>query len=62
MLPRLIPDTDINRKASEIIEALQREQEREIELLGGIIRGKRALAQGRTQTHEEVMARTAKWA
>ena len=85
MLPRLVPVTDIKRKATEIIEALQREQEpllitehgreaaiqmdvssyrmqeRKIELLEGIIRGQKAMAEGRTQTHEDVMARTAKW-
>ncbi len=85
MLPKLIPVTDMKRKATEIIAALQREQqpllitehgreaailmdvisyrlqERRIELLEGIIRGQRALAEGRTQTHDEVLARTAKW-
>ncbi len=85
MLPRLIPVTDIKRKATEIIETLQREQqpllitehgreaailmdvtsyrmqERKIELLEGIIRGQKALAEGRTQTHEDVIALTAKW-
>jgi prevent-host-death family protein len=85
MLPRLIPVTDIKRKATEIIETLQREQqpllitehgreaailmdvtsyrmqERKIELLEGIIRGQKALAEGRIQPHEDVMARTAKW-
>lgn len=85
MLPRLIPVTDIKRKATEIIAALQQEQEpllitehgreaailmdvasyrmqeRKIALLEGIIRGQQALADGRTLTHEEVMARTAKW-
>jgi prevent-host-death family protein len=85
MLPKLVPVTDIKRRATEIIEALQREQEpllitehgreaailmdltsyrmqeRKIELLEGIIRGQKAMAEGRTQTHEDVMARTAKW-
>jgi prevent-host-death family protein len=85
MLPRLIPVTDVKRKATEIIEALQREQEpllitehgreaailmdvtsyrmreRKLELLEGIIRGQKAMAEGRTLTQEEVMARTAKW-
>jgi len=85
MLPRLVPVTDMKRKATEIIQALQREQqpllitehgreaailmdvtsyrlqERKLELLEGIIRGQRALAECRTQTHDEVMARTAKW-
>ena len=85
MLPRLIPVTDIKRKATEIIEALQREQEpllitehgreaailmdvtsyrmqeRKMELLEGIIRGQKAMAEGRTRTHDEVMARTAQW-
>ena len=85
MLPRLVPVTDIKRKATEIIEALQREQEpllitehgreaailmdvtsyrmqeRKLELLEGIIRGQKAWAEGRVQSHEEVMARTAKW-
>ena len=85
MLPRLIPVTDMKRKATEIIQALQREQEpllitehgreaailmdvtsyrmqeRKIELLEGIIRGQKALTEGRTKTHDEVMARTAKW-
>ena len=86
MLPRLIPVTDIKRKATEIIEALQRDQEpllitehgreaailmdvtsyrmqeRKIELLQGIIRGQKAMTEGRTVTHEEALARTAKWA
>lgn len=86
MLPRLVPVTDIKRKATEIIEALQREQEpllitehgreaailmdvtsyrlqeRKIELLEGIIRGQKALEEGRTLTQEELLARTAKWA
>jgi len=86
MLPRLIPVTDIKRKATEIIEALQRDQEpllitehgreaailmdvtsylmqeRKIELLQGIIRGQKAMTEERTPTHEEAMARTAKWA
>jgi prevent-host-death family protein len=85
MLPRLIPVTDVKRKATEIIEALQREQEpllitehgreaailmdvtsyrmreRKLELLEGIIRGQKAMAEGRTLTQEEVMARTAQW-
>ena len=85
MLPRLVPVTDMKRKATEIIQALQREQqpllitehgreaailmdvtsyrlqERKLELLEGIIRGQQALAEGRTQTQDEVMARTAKW-
>jgi len=86
MLPRLIPVTEIKRKATEIIEGLQRDQEallitehgreaailmdvasyrlqeRKLELLEGIIRGQKAMAEGRTLTHEEVLARTAKWA
>jgi len=86
MLPRLVPVTDIKRKATEIIEALQKDQEpllitehgreaailmdvptyrmqeRKIAILEGIIRGQKALAEGRTLTHAEVMARTAKWA
>ena len=86
MLPRLVPVTDIKRKATEIIAALQKDQEpllitehgreaailmdvatyrmqeRRIAILEGIIRGQRALAEGRTLTHAEVMARTAKWA
>jgi len=85
MLPRLVPVTDIKRKATEIIESLQldqepllitehgreaailmdvasyRMQERKIALLEGIIRGQKALAEGRTVTHKEVLARTAKW-
>jgi len=61
MLPRFIPMTDIKRKDSEILETLQREQERRIELREGIIRGQKAMAEGRAKTHEEVMARTAKW-
>ncbi len=86
MLPRLVPVTDIKRKATEIIAVLQQDQgilvitehgreaavlmdvtsyrmqERKLALLEGIIRGQQALAEGRTRTHEEVMARTAKWA
>lgn len=86
MLPRLIPVTEIKRKATEIIEGLQRDQEallitehgreaailmdvasyrlqeRKLELLEGIIRGQKAMAEGHTLTHEEVLARTAKWA
>ena len=86
MLPRLIPVTEIKRKATEIIACLQRDQEpllitehgreaailmdvtsfrmqeRKIELLEGIIRSQQAMAEGRTVTHEEVLARTAKWA
>lgn len=85
MLPRLVPVTDMKRKATEIIQALQREQEpllitehgreaailmdvtsyrmqeRKLELLEGIIRGQKALTEGRTQTHDEVLARTAQW-
>ncbi|BDU74016.1 type II toxin-antitoxin system Phd/YefM family antitoxin [Mesoterricola silvestris] len=85
MLPKLVPVTDIKRKATEIIEALQqaqepllitehgreaailmdvatyRMQERKIALLEGIINGQRALAEGRTLSHEDVMARTRKW-
>lgn len=85
MLPKLVPVTDIKRKATEIIEALQHEQapllitehgreaailmdvasyrmqERKIALLEGIIKGQKALAEGRTLTHEEVMARLSKW-
>jgi len=38
-----------------------RMQERKIELLEGIIRGQKAMAEGRTLSHEETMARTAKW-
>jgi prevent-host-death family protein len=86
MLPKLVPVTDIKRKATEIIGSLQadqepllitehgreaailmdvasfRLQERKIELLEGIIRGQQALAAGRTVTHEDVLARTSKWA
>ena len=86
MLPSLVPVTDIKRKATEIIAALQRSQEtlvitehgreaavlmdvtsyrmqeRKLALLEGIIRGQQAVAEGRTLSHEEVMARTAKWA
>ena len=86
MLPKLVPVTDIKRKATEIIGLLQieqepllitehgreaailmdvasfRMQERKIALLEGIIRGQKALAEGRTLTHEEVLARTSKWA
>ncbi len=86
MLPRLVPVTDIKRKAMEIISSLQqnqeplvitqhgreaavlmdvtsyRMQERKLALLEGIIRGQQALAEGRTRSHEDVMARTAKWA
>lgn len=86
MLPKLIPVTDIKRKATEIIAALQREQEpilitehgreaailmdvpsyrlqqHKMKLLEGIIRGQRALAEGRTLSHAEVLARTARWA
>lgn len=85
MLPKLVPVTDIKRKATEIIEALQQEQapllitehgreaailmdvasyrmqERKIALLEGIIKGQKALSEGRILTHEEVMARTKKW-
>jgi prevent-host-death family protein len=86
MLPKLIPVTDVKRKATEIIESLQREQEpllitehgreaailmdvatyrlqeRKIALLEGIVRGRQALAEGKVLSHEEVLARTAKWA
>ena len=86
MLPRLVPVTDIKRKATEIIEGLQRDQEpllitehgreaailmdvasyrmqeRKLALLEGIIRGQADLAEGRTVTHEEALARTAQWA
>ena len=86
MLPKLVPVTDIKRKATEIIAVLQRDQEtlvitehgreaavlmdvtsyrmqeRKLALLEGIIRGQQALAEGRTHSHEEAMARTAKWA
>jgi prevent-host-death family protein len=86
MLPKLIPVTEVKRKATEIIEGLQREQEpllitehgreaailmdvatyrmqeRKIALLEGIIRGRQAVADGRVLGHEEVLARTAKWA
>ena len=86
MLPKLIPVTDMKRRATEIIAGLQREQspllitehgreaailmdvasyrlqERKIELLQGIIQGQRALAEGRMLSHEEALARTAKWA
>jgi prevent-host-death family protein len=86
MLPRLIPVTDLKRKATEIIEALQREQEpllitehgreaailmdvtsyriqeRKLELLEGIIRGQKALNEGRILTHGEALDRTSKWA
>lgn len=85
MLPKLVPVTDIKRKATEIIAVLQQDQEtlvitehgreaavlmdvtsyrmqeRKLALLEGIIRGQQALAEGRTRSHEEVMARTAKW-
>jgi prevent-host-death family protein len=85
VLPKLIPVTEIKRKATEIIDNLQREQtpmlitergreaailmdvpsyrlrERQIELLKGIIRGQQCIAEGRMLTHEQVMARTAKW-
>jgi prevent-host-death family protein len=85
LLPKLVPVTDIKRKATEIIAVLQRDQEtlvitehgreaavlmdvtsyrmqeRKLALLEGIIRGQRALAEGRTRSHEEVMAGTAKW-
>lgn len=86
MLPRLVPVTDIKRKATEIIAGLQQDQEplvitqngreaavlmdvtsyrmqeRKLELLEGIIRGQQALADGRTMSHEDMLARTAKWA
>lgn len=86
MLPKLVPVTDIKRKATEIIAVLQRDQEtlvitehgreaavlmdvtsyrmqeRKLALLEGIIRGQQALAEGRTRSQEEVLARTAKWA
>ncbi|MBK9794922.1 MAG: type II toxin-antitoxin system Phd/YefM family antitoxin [Holophagaceae bacterium] len=86
MLPKLVPVTDIKRKATEIIAVLQQDQEtlvitehgreaavlmdvtsyrmqeRKLALLEGIIRGQQALAEGRTHSHKEVMARTAKWA
>ena len=86
MLPKLIPVTEIKRRATEIIASLQHDQvpllitehgreaamlmdvtsyrlqERQIELLKGIIQGRQDLAEGRTVSHEEVMARTAKWA
>jgi prevent-host-death family protein len=86
MLPKLIPVTDIKRKATEIIKSVQREQEpllitergreaailmdvasyrmqeRKMALLEGIIRGQQALASGKVLTHEEVLARTSKWA
>ncbi len=85
MLPKLVPVTDIKRKATEIIAVLQqnqetlvitehgreaailmdvtsyRMQERKLALLEGIIRGQQALAEGRVLTHEEALARTAKW-
>ena len=85
MPPRLIPVTDLKRKATEIIQALQAErepllitehgseaailmdvasyriQERKIELLEGIIRGQKAMTEGRIRTHDEVMALTAQW-
>ena len=35
---------------------------RRLALLLGILRGRKALAEGRTLTHEQVMAKTAKWA
>ncbi len=86
MLPKLVPVTDIKRKATEIIGLLQRDQEtlvitehgreaavlmdlttyrmqeRKLALLEGIIRGQQALAEGRTLSHEEAQARSAKWA
>jgi len=86
MLPKLVPVTDIKRKATEIIEALQQEQtpllitehgreaailmdvasyrlqERKIALLEGIVMGQKALAEGRTVSHEEMLKRTSKWA
>lgn len=85
MPPRLVPVTDLKRKATEIIQALQleqeplliteggreaailmdvtsyRRQERKVELLEGIIRGRKALTEGKTQTHAEVLVRTARW-
>jgi len=85
MLPKLVPVTDIKRKATEIIAALQQDQntlvitqhgreaavlmdvtsyrmqQGKLALLEGIIRGQQALAEGRTLSHKEVMARTAKW-
>jgi len=86
MLPRLVPVTDIKRKATEIIAGLQQDQEplvitehgreaavlmdvtsyrmqeRKLALLEGIIRGQQAISEGRTLSHEDVLARTAKWA
>jgi prevent-host-death family protein len=86
MLPKLVPVTDIKRKATEIIAGLQQDQEtlmitehgreaailmdvvsyrlqeRKLALLEGIIRGQQALAESRTLSHKEVLARTAKWA
>ena len=86
MLPKLVPVTDIKRKATEIIAVLQQDQEtlvitehgreaavlmdvtsyrlqeRKLALLEGIIRGHRAMEKGRTLSHEDVMARTARWA
>lgn len=36
-------------------------QQRRISILEGIARGEKALAEGRTMTHEEVERRLAKW-
>lgn len=86
MLPKLVPVTDVKRRATEIIAALQQDQEpllitehgreaavlldvtsyrmqlRKLELLEGILRGQQAVADGRVLDHQDVLARTAKWA
>jgi predicted transcriptional regulator len=56
MLPKRIPVTDLEGRTGD------RLLERRIELLEGILQGRQDLAEGRTVSHEEVMARTARWA
>ena len=60
MLPKVAPFIDFKCKGAELAESAQREQERKLALLEGIIQGEQASALGRTPTHDHLLARTKK--
>jgi len=54
--------TEHGREAAVLMDVTSyRMQERKLALLEGIIRGQQALADARVLSHDEVLARTAKW-
>ena len=55
--------TEHGREAAVLMDVTSyRMQERKLALLEGIIRGQQAASEGCTLSHEDVLARTAKWA